>query len=86
MRLIDADKLIERLKTNEELYGYLGINDIESAPTVEAKPVIHAHWEWKKTPFGKDVPFCTHCNKTGFYTTNYCSCCGAKMDEEEEND
>lgn len=53
MRLIDADALIEKLKTQygEELGWQCTVNMsdvgmmIEDAPTVDAVEVVHARWE-----------------------------------------
>lgn len=62
---------------------------IENAPTIEAKPVVHAHWE-EHREFYEDEGFegyyysCSNCGGTlygdveGF---NFCHCCGAQMDE-----
>lgn len=62
---------------------------IDNATTVDAKPVVHAHW----VIFGKDGTDtdygCTNCGYTfttsGSYpqSVHYCPYCGAQMDEEE---
>ena len=57
-RLIDVNPLVSgmkgRLKRYEKEYGYLSdfvsgyeeaIDDVVDTPIVEAKPVVHAHWE-----------------------------------------
>lgn len=50
MRLIDADKLMENtiLLEGYEEDAWLPEKDIETAETVEAVPVVHAHSETKK--------------------------------------
>lgn len=57
------------------------IADVESAPTVDAKPVVHGRWH-KPTPCSGE--FCTNClltPKTNFgWLPPYCPNCGAQMD------
>lgn len=100
MRLIDADALgigkakREVFEVPEYADGWnSAIEMIENAPTIEAKPVVHAHWindpayksfdgKWKK---GQE------CSACGAYFVSdaikpysnhpYCSECGAQMDE-----
>lgn len=68
--------------------------EIITAPTVEAKPIKTAHWEFRE----KDremledgqIPYNMWCSNCGAwhdnddYNDNYCSCCGAKIGEEIE--
>lgn len=53
--------------------------DLMDAPTIEAEPIRHGHWNWV------DGVRCSLCNYklqvTGI--PSYCPNCGAKMDEEE---
>ena len=62
---------------------------IDNAPTIEAKPVVHAHWV---TDFDFDPEeeqelyfyFCSKCKKELFGDKEdfkYCPYCGAQMDE-----
>ena len=99
MRLIDAEalykKVLGRPVTNVDGYGYINhirvLEMIDNEPTVEAKPVVHAHWAL----FGKDGTDtdygCTNCGYTfttsGSYpqSVHYCPYCGAQMDEEINN-
>ena len=93
MRLIDADTLdvyndedlISSLNTEQQ---NLVVDFIDAAPTIDAKPVVHAHWiEESKTD-----KLTTHCcsNCGGILSTyinaplgTFCYKCGAKMDEEQ---
>ena len=100
MRLIDADALKENMgepplnwnNSPEEIQEMFDWNNftqlIDGAPTIEAEPVRHGHWEMKEDPymFFSEIPTCSVCgcipkmrNKTA-----YCSNCGAKMDEVSE--
>lgn len=57
---------------------------IDYAPTIDAEPVVHGHWVAKKvmarTPFAINH-YCSKCKFETDFCTNYCSNCGAKMDE-----
>ena len=76
------------------------LNAIDEMPTIEAKPVVHAHWENKIVGFFS----CSHCDhsvhnncnnrkeqedlfndKFGMTAFAYCSYCGAQMDEKEKS-
>lgn len=64
-------------------------DDISAA---DAAPIIHAKWEMRRVYVngcegsGEEKAFCSHCNKSNKqYTPPYCPHCGAKMDEEDEN-
>lgn len=98
IRLIDAD-VIEYPTVNKPPFdcdafdnAYCeGVYDtfevIKKMPTVDAEPVRHGHWKLRHA--GNAV-----CSVCGFWgmsvwdydrSDNYCSHCGAKMDEEDEN-
>ena len=89
MRLIDADKLKEHYSwwegfdnLKEQKRDFDTIVDIQ--PTIEAEP---KHGRWIKTTVNPDgTPNLCKCSECGFYSkvTNYCSNCGARMDEVEE--
>lgn len=83
---IDVDVLMEKLQDaaahkglGAAIAGIL-IQFIETLPTVDAVPVVHAHWEkvgkydWQCSACKIGVPY----SFTGFH---YCHNCGAKMDE-----
>lgn len=62
------------------------IAKIEDAPTVEAKPVVHAHWQKYDD---SEFCYCSYCGKPSAEDDNvswhgYCPICGATMDEELE--
>lgn len=95
MRLIDADAFKEYIKDSfEDAKGefktekYLRIAesvtdgflmDIDEAPTVEAKPVVHGSWETEFTAL-LVVYRCSECNcATALGQTNFCPNCGADM-------
>lgn len=54
-------------------------------PTIDAVPVVHAHWETVSTCGSEDVCRCSHCNRKASFSfydkIPYCWNCGAKMDE-----
>ena len=74
---------------HDDCWQLYAIKTLEAIPTIEAKPVVHAHWE---TDFDFDPEeeqeiyfyFCSKCknelfgNKEDF---KYCPYCGAQMDE-----
>lgn len=90
-RLIDANRLIKRMKAEEAWAEYMEdmrFEDayclVEEAPTVEAKPVVHAHWNQIANGF----MVCSHCEKTVEENRKYsfCPLCGAQMDSSEVKD
>ena len=86
MRLIDADALLQRAVP----HGWstpLWVSDImiEDAPTIEAEPVRHGHWEKIGTIENTWVVHkCSYCGYQTIDNGQYCTNCGAKMDEVEE--
>ena len=103
-RLIKESDVIENIDEWLEGVGYATIGKnlsyyaelkgcIADAPTIEAKPVVHAHWD--------DDRNCTHCGRNYMdiaITTwenfseneadipSWCPYCGAQMDEEVQDD
>lgn len=58
--------------------------DIENFPNADVAPVRHGRWEPTEAPFMNE---CEDCSVCGYRTVwghryNYCPNCGAKMDEE----
>ena len=94
-RLIDAEAL--KHKRVIAIYGNLEqgleekevvyVDDIDNAPTIEAKPVVHAYWEEVRE--GRHI--CSNCKVKASLTSDeydymenlsdYCHSCGAQMDE-----
>lgn len=96
MRLIDVDKTISELKAlpEQERLEYMGFYDLlKSIPTIDAKLVVHAHWEdkcvrdWHCSNCAYDIQKLRFVD--GYYYNDlpeYCPGCGAKMDEETEQE
>ena len=83
-RLIDADALWLVTEGDHQYYEKFEIDD---APTIEAEPIRHEHWdEVLEQPYFRKQYCCSACQRKGYKTWNYCPECGAKMDEEEEDD
>ena len=64
---------------------------IRNAPTIEAKPVVHAHWT------GSNGTHCSHCERSYMDVADadswessdipdFCPYCGATMDSSEAKD
>ncbi len=94
MRLIDADNFIEYLSAkrdicinyddllNAKVYQ-IAINEIKEADTIDAEPVVHGHWEKKyKSKYYR----CSVCGGIVEDEWHNCPHCGAKMDEESEQE
>jgi NADH pyrophosphatase NudC (nudix superfamily) len=77
---VDAESLI----TQHEDIGYeRGYRDGYAEAlevTDDAEPVKHGHWIWDSDRFWH----CSVCNEYSSWTYKYCPHCGAKMDEEED--
>lgn len=96
MRPIDADALkikIQKIKAEalehgfapESICGDILLNFLDNAPTIEAKPVVHAHWKYYKSA---SIEFfqCSRCGEPVVSDEySYCPHCGAQMDEEKNN-
>ena len=89
-RLIDAEALLEKAWDVDCRCGYVQVVDvdsIENAPTIEAKPVVHACWK----EIRQGLHICSHCKVKASLTSDeydymedlsdYCPRCGAQMDE-----
>jgi len=98
MRLIDAEAFVKELKkfliTIHQTYLAEAVlrmvqKVIDKQPTIEAKPVVHAHWTEENT----DCWHCSDClhpvllnGAEEYVFLNYCPFCGAQMDEEVSDD
>lgn len=97
MRLIDAEAFlkteIDRCGSNPLVGTCTSDNEylserLKKAPTIEVKPVVHAHWT-------NGDPLCPVCKKNKFegldadiwadWKPLYCPNCGAKMNEKEND-
>lgn len=98
MRLIGADAL--KLSHCKEctLYpnecmgddcDWNSIVHIRMMPAIDAEPVRHGHWithPWAEIICDHfvDDHECSECHNWQVFDTDYCPCCGAKMDEVKE--
>lgn len=98
MRLIDADAAYERAQADsrrgalEDWEFDMIANLLDSAPTVDAEPVVHGRWDGEGDGLADgeivlDVWYCSkcgHCIDDGTddpcVLPSYCPNCGAKMD------
>ena len=84
MRLIDADALLKDI--NDYPYGYRGMikDTIARQPTVD--PIKHGHWVYVGHGLaGESICKCSICGHQTPDDGNYCSYCGAQMDEVKVN-
>lgn len=100
MRPIDGDALIEQMKRRKDFVGRPSdpVCLVEDAPTIEAEPVRHAHWNgwtathWTKKYDNNGDPIytehtyyqCSKCRRRTVIRSAYCPACGSKMDEVSE--
>lgn len=87
MRLIDADAFQKFIEKQDESTDYERCRFeewLEQQPTIEAKPVVHAHWR----KWGCEGTVCSNCYGRVLYEcdeqekkSKYCPHCGAQMDE-----
>ena len=86
MRLIDAEALENEIVKTGRFVPKDAVLDVacmvNRAPAIEAKPVVHAHWEYAGESEGKKIYRCTNCQMLLPGTGNFCKECGAQMDEE----
>ena len=92
MRLIDADAAYERAQVDsrrgilEDWEFDMIVNLLDSAPTVDAAPVVHGEWCYFRESFSVRPHFrCSNCSRPRYehYAVNefrFCPNCGAKMD------
>lgn len=65
---------------HDDCWQWYAIRTLEEMPTIEAKPVVHAHWDKRNNAMT--------CSGCGFIyysngkTFEFCPECGAQMDEE----
>lgn len=95
MRLVDADKLKKWILEFHPADAYWAISMLENAPTIDAEPIVHAHWIDKYgKKYANQLYECSACKETALYKTEtdelgkehlvqvlsaVCPHCGAKM-------
>lgn len=95
-RLIDADALKEKRTMVTKSYkpnaimerAAILLEDVETAPTIDAEPVKHGKWIWEDCVYK-----CSECSHKAYGnilecmdgTYKYCPYCGARMEIEDEN-
>lgn len=84
MRLIDADALLKGKQDHEMISTHI----VWNAPTIEAEPIRHGHWDYVEEFFADRWWNTYRCSVCGHqedfeepYRMKYCPECGAKMDE-----
>lgn len=103
-RYIDADELCKKEEGFANAYFkefgpcsdidfyHSFINDIEDQKTEDVAPVVHAHWDFKRTFGFENIYACSRCGRVlrcslpqdkAEKEYPYCHC-GAKMGEEEK--
>lgn len=103
MRIIDGDDLLSLwsvksgkrfiIKNRDNFTVTVSLVDVQKsikdAPTVDAVPVVHAHWIVKgDDDMDNEMYHCSNCGEEQFFDNYYeqekfpyCPMCGAKMDE-----
>ena len=90
MKLIDTKEAYEIAREYYPAFGKSGadLTDLrkvlEDCTAIEAKPVVHAYWEYIGESDGKKIYRCTNCQVLLSGTGNFCKECGAQMDEKGE--
>lgn len=89
VRLSDIEEMLAnaQIVSDGEYNGYCTEDvNLSMLPTADVAPVVHAHWERKAYfPDGTPAWVCSRCGRAEEEREPYCNC-GAKMDEEIEED
>ena len=99
-RYIDADKLDVVTGSVDSSYdtdSYIAgmtyvLNIIDNIPTADVVEVVHGKWEKKWDNINERYyMYCSNCGKQTLFEafatpclSDYCRCCGAKMDKERD--
>ncbi|MBQ5640466.1 MAG: hypothetical protein IIV05_01530 [Ruminococcus sp.] len=59
---------------------FAAADEISKMPAAAVAPVVHG--EWDKNADDDNIVYCDQCLMPQDMPTNYCSCCGARMDGE----
>ncbi len=67
---------------NNHVGGTIDCNDIARFPTMDVAPVVHGHWQYDTVGSKYSLPSgrCSVCGAYSKRESNFCPCCGAKMD------
>lgn len=97
MRLIDANDLRKKAVVDiDSGEPFIGVQELDEAPTVDAAPVVHGRWIDKTVWVGGLGHIRTQCSVCGTVYPNkpgsrgdgkggkFCEECGAKMDLKED--
>lgn len=76
-KIISGEPVLFSEATQHEIFFLL-----ESEPSEDVEPVIHAHWI-REFLTQTGCYECSSCRRYSTLETNYCGSCGAKMDEEK---
>lgn len=85
--LISRKALLERIEKDapwwwKNFHSFRIVDMIQDAPSVDAEPVQHGHWD---DSFDGITPYCSVCGMSHNCinrTPDYCPHCGARMDGE----
>lgn len=97
---VDKIEVLKRVEKYSLIHGsseghYSGVADcigeeVEDIPPADIAPVIHARWIDNGRGGYAHAYFCSNCGWLDGYPIedrfNYCPCCGAKMDEIEDEE
>jgi hypothetical protein len=87
--LIDRQELLKHKGNCYDEGGHLlyavGTGTILLMPTVDAEVIRHGHWIATGNEYF-DKWICSKCKHAKMYKDNYCSFCGAKMDEVKDEE
>ena len=93
-RYIDTEKTDSVIQSELGVYDTTDLKEmLKFFPTEDVAPVVHAHWaphlrkeflydHGPEFEFVDDGYACSNCRHYETFRTNYCSECGAKMDED----
>lgn len=97
---VDKIEVLKRVEKYSLIHGsseghYSGVADcigeeVEDIPPADVAPVVHARWIDNGRGGYAHAYFCSNCGWLDGYPIedrfNYCPCCGAKMDEIEDEE
>ena len=90
----DLYRLISRIKRNPDVVVddetcHIIVVAISNMPSTDVQPIKQGYWIWDSSPILGN-PYgsyrCSECGNRMKFMESYCSGCGAKMVEENENE